>query len=204
MCAVSFKRLVGRCAGAGRNSMVVARDFALARSFANFTSQDVRYFVRYARSTAACRRALRVRTARTGMARLASCMNPRGSLRKVRYQLRALMLHDRTKSRLSTTTPQMPMNRCLAPALMRTVLPSRKAARSGSGNRRGEEMWTPERAVAFNACYTDARRRRTCTSISASPKSTANPADPTIKYRPVPSTKLTMAAPSVAYGRSLS
>ena len=44
----------------------------LARSFANLTSQDVAYFLRYARSTAALRRALRVRTARTGMVRVPS------------------------------------------------------------------------------------------------------------------------------------
>src|SRR5438876_6422483 len=37
----------------------------------------------------------------------------------------------RSKSRPSTTTPQMPMNRCLAPALMRTVLPSRRIPRRG-------------------------------------------------------------------------
>src|SRR5205814_7193487 len=59
--ARQLQALVRPLPRAGRNSIVVARDFGLARSFANLTSQDVAYFLRYARSTAPLRRALRVR-----------------------------------------------------------------------------------------------------------------------------------------------
>src|SRR3977135_2090347 len=38
-------------------------------------------------------------------------MNPRGSVRNARYQLRALTLQDRTKTRPSSTTIEMPMKR---------------------------------------------------------------------------------------------
>src|SRR2546429_3823411 len=70
--ARQFQALVRPLPRAGRSSIVVARDFGLARSFANLISQDATYFLTYARSTAALRRALRVRTARTGMVRLLS------------------------------------------------------------------------------------------------------------------------------------
>src|SRR5437667_8963952 len=68
--ARQLQALVRPLPRAGRNSIVVARDFGLPRSFANLTSQDVAYFLIYARSIAFLRRALRVRTAQTGMARL--------------------------------------------------------------------------------------------------------------------------------------
>src|SRR5262245_34743108 len=38
-------------------------------------------------------------------------MAPRGSTRNTRCQLRGLWLHDRTNTRFSTTTAQMPMKR---------------------------------------------------------------------------------------------
>src|SRR5438093_908122 len=66
------RSLLENIACASRGSIVVARAFGLARSFANLISQDATYFLTYARSTAALRRALRVRTARTGMVRLLS------------------------------------------------------------------------------------------------------------------------------------
>src|SRR5437762_1707019 len=60
--ARQFQALVRPLPRAGRSSIVVARDFGLARSFANLISQDATYFLTYARSTAALRRALRVRS----------------------------------------------------------------------------------------------------------------------------------------------
>src|SRR5436309_6194434 len=64
-------------------------------------------------------------------------MAPCGSSRKVRYQLRGFRLQDRTKTRPSTTTAQMPMKRCGAvPARMASILPSRMAARTSRSNSR--------------------------------------------------------------------
>jgi hypothetical protein len=127
---------------AGRNSIVVARDFGLPRSLANFTAPGVAYFSRYARSTASLRRPLRTLTARTGMVRSPDWMKPRGSVRKARYQPRVLTLQDRTKMRLSTTTTQMPMNLCVAPALILRPLPSRRATTISAEKRRGSDIRT--------------------------------------------------------------
>jgi hypothetical protein len=134
-----LQRRVRRLPVAGRNSIVVARDLGLPRSRAYLSAPGVAYFSRYASSTASLRRPLRVRTARTGMVRSPSWMKPRGSLRKVRYHPRFLTLHDRTKTRPSTTTAQMPMNRCGAvPALMLSRLLSSIAATTAAGRRARE------------------------------------------------------------------
>ena len=53
-------------------------------------------------------RSLLVLTARTATFRVPTVITPRGSSRNVRYQLRGLRLHERTKTRSSTTTAQMP------------------------------------------------------------------------------------------------
>src|SRR6266478_3531020 len=60
---------------------------------------------------------------------------PRGSFRNVRYQPFGFTLQDRMKARSFTTTTQMPMKRCwLVPARMRRTLPSRRTAKTSSGN----------------------------------------------------------------------
>src|SRR5207247_5315851 len=77
--ARQFQALVRPLPRAGRSSIVVARDFGLARSFAHLISQDATYLLTYPRSTAALRRALRGRTARPGQVRVLSCTAPRGA-----------------------------------------------------------------------------------------------------------------------------
>src|SRR5881396_2236656 len=140
--ARQLQALVRRLPVAGRNSRVVARDFGLPRSLAYFSAPAVAYFSRYARSTASLRRPVRILTARTGMVRSPDWMKPRGSVRKARYQPRVLALQDRTKTRLSTTTTQIPMNRCVAPALILRLLPSRRAATMSAEMRRGSDIRT--------------------------------------------------------------
>ena len=76
------------------------------------------------------------------MVRSPDWMKPRGSVRKARYQPRVLTLQDRTKTRLSTTTTQMPMNRCVAPALILRLLPSRRAVTMSAEKRRGSGIRT--------------------------------------------------------------
>src|SRR5439155_11797161 len=75
-------------------------------------------------------------TARTGIVRPETSTIPRGSSRKVRHQLRGFRLHDRTNTRPSTTTAQIPMIRCgCVPARIPRILPSRMASRTPAGNR---------------------------------------------------------------------
>src|SRR5437899_7380420 len=64
-------------------------------------------------------------------------MDPRRSFTNVRYQLRDLMLHERTKTRPPTTTTQMRMNPWVMPALIRRLFASRKTATVSAAKRRG-------------------------------------------------------------------
>jgi hypothetical protein len=63
----------------GTSSVVVARDFGRPRSRAYLSAPGVLYFARYARSTAALRRSLRVCTALIRSSRLPTLMTPTGS-----------------------------------------------------------------------------------------------------------------------------
>src|SRR4030095_59828 len=86
--------------------------------------------------TASLIRSLRVCTARTANSRPSTVMAPRGSTRKVRYQLRGFRLHDRMNSRPSTTTIQTPMNRCGSlPARIPTILPLCSSATTSAAKR---------------------------------------------------------------------
>src|SRR3954447_17970074 len=121
----------------GTSSVVVLRDTSPPRSRAYLIDPGVLYFSRYAWSMADFRRSLLVWTARTGISRPATWIAPCGSRRNVRYQLRGLRLHERTKTRPSTTTAQIPMKRCgCVPARMPRIFPSRITARTSSGKRR--------------------------------------------------------------------
>jgi hypothetical protein len=65
-------------------------------------------------------------------------VSPYGSSRNVRYQLRGFRLHDRTKTRPSTTTTQMPIKRCGCwPARMPKILLLWIAATMSAVKRRG-------------------------------------------------------------------
>src|ERR1700757_4961885 len=69
--------------------------------------------------------------ARTGISRPPTTTAPRGSFRKVRYQLRGFRLHDRTKTRSSTTTAQIWMKRCSETARRVSIRPFRMRERTG-------------------------------------------------------------------------
>src|SRR4029079_4751394 len=90
----------------------------------------------YARSTSFFKRSLLVNTARTGISTPSTTITPTGSCKNVRYQLRSFKLHERTNTRFSTTTAQMPMTRCgLVPARIPTIFPSRLASHTSLGKR---------------------------------------------------------------------
>src|SRR6185503_1246530 len=79
---------------------------------------------------------LRVCTARTRNRREPTVSRPRGSSRNVRYQLLGFTLHDRTKTRPSTTTAQMPMMRWSPlPARTPMIWLLATAAATDAGNR---------------------------------------------------------------------
>ncbi len=86
------------------------------------------YFARYASLTASSSRSPVGNRARTRTVRPRTWIAPTGSSRNVRYQLRGLRLHDRTKTRPSTTTAQMPMKRCgSVPARIASIFSSSMA-----------------------------------------------------------------------------
>jgi hypothetical protein len=115
--------------------MVVARDFALHRSFAYFSAPGVLYFARYARSIASRNAFPRARRATTAASSFFTWIAPCGSVKNVRYQPFSLTLHDRTNTRSFITTCQMPMNRCPAlPARIRNPMLLCSSSRSPSGN----------------------------------------------------------------------
>lgn len=93
------------------NSVVVSRDFFCDISFTYWIDPGVLYFSLYAALTRSFNRSLFVWIARTGYSREPTVINPCGSSRKVRHQLRGFRLHERTKTRPSTTTAQIPMMR---------------------------------------------------------------------------------------------
>ena len=122
----------------GTNSSVASRRAGLRNPRTNVSAPGVALFRAYAASTARRSARRRTRTARTGTSRAPTWMAPRGSSRNVRYHPPAFLDHERTNTRPSSTTTQMPMNRWsdLLPARTPRILLASTTATSVRGRRR--------------------------------------------------------------------